>query len=203
MNGKVLSLFTKNNLYNDIGLKNLEMRKYVWAQLNILRGCFHSDSIVCAQRNSDGKDLLVTASLDQSVRYWTFDPKEKMLNSTLKLQLDFTPINICSHGDHLVICTRENDNYVLHVWNKEEKKGSIVTDHEEEIVSISINDNQKDNIILLTGSNKGELKLWDLKGLKKIDNLKSHRAGINGIIFIKDQLITGSTDKFKQLRFWS
>jgi WD40 repeat protein len=135
-------------------------------QLACLTG--HKDRVTCIGSTPDG-DYLVSGGWDQSVRTWDIEKKRQLAHSHVGHPVNCLDI---SPDGQLIACGAHD---TIEIWNPLENSEQLLCrDHEGPIWWVDFIPDQRQ---LLTGSDDGSLRLWDLgdgEEKRQISNIGGH-----------------------------
>lgn len=197
LTGEKLCEINNKSFLKELGINSLNERSRIWKLMFELKGVLHTGRILGI---TYFENTILTWASDKSVRVWNLG-ENNQLNSTLKLQLDYDISCVAFNGR--VVAVAKSEEPLITLWDVTGGELSTLNHHEEVITSMQFHENG----LLLSTSSSGEIRVADIQTLET-KYLKGHRAKVNNAKFNPNtnvenmEIISGSMDKFKQLRFW-
>jgi WD40 repeat protein len=149
------------------------------------------DVITAIAFSPDGK-LVLTASLDLTVRLWDLDGN--MLHIFKDHGARIGSVSFSPDGQRVL--TGSSDR-TARLWDLNGKMVHIFKGHKGEVLSAAFS---PDGQTILTGSTDSTARLWDLSG-KPLQTFRGHNASVSKVAFSPDgkTILTGSYDQTARL----
>lgn len=151
----------------------------------------HFGKVLSVAFRGEESDCFSTCSSDGTVRFWNMNEYSVLSSSSFKGA--HIPRDICFVRDIIFSCWDNGSLRSIDSMNGEalwERKEA----HRSGIECLLSGRNSK---YLISGGTEGAIKVWSVKGLNLISNLKDHRLGVTCFELFEDDLhfLSGSRDK--------
>ncbi|OFX23090.1 MAG: hypothetical protein A2041_06150 [Bacteroidetes bacterium GWA2_31_9b] len=155
----------------------------------------HTSVVVAVATSSDSK-FFVSASNDKTIRKWNLTTFESELLVTSESKINTIKVS----PDNKYVTAGTQDGKVI-IWNMDNISSPQIINEESKnaITSICYNHNGS---WLVSGDSKGNVKIWETKNYKLIDNLEGHRSRIYDIEFSPDDNLLASSSLDGTVRMW-
>lgn len=158
----------------------------------------HEDAVRSVAFSRDGQ-LIVSGSLDQTVRLWDAQTRQQIGDP---LQGHNSPVySVAFSPDGSRIVSGGGDNK-LRVWETQSRQQiGELPGHEAAVLSVAFS---SDGQRIVSGGGDKKLRLWDAQSLQIIAvSQEEHDDSVNSVAFSPDgqQIVSGSADQ--KLRLWS
>lgn len=161
------------------------------AVIQTFRG--HEGSVTSLDFSADG-ELLVSSSLDRTVRIWSAENGESLATLQLPDSVFDSVIWMDAAGENYIAAA--DNTGTITIW-QQQATGWQITDqllHDDRVEAIAVDTNGER---LVAGLRSGLIYIWSLESRRQIvDPLRQHNAGILGLAFSPDghYLVTASRD---------
>ena len=158
----------------------------------------HSAAVTACKFVKNGR-VLITASLDGSVRAWDLIRYRNFRILTTPTRLSFTSLAVDPSGD--VICAGSSDSFEIHIWSLQ--TGQLLDQlagHEGPVSTLSFTPNGG---VLVSGSWDRTVRIWNIFGRTQTSEPLKLQADVLDLAVRPDskQLAIATLDG--QLTFWS
>ncbi|HAN18515.1 MAG: hypothetical protein A2X13_08200 [Bacteroidetes bacterium GWC2_33_15] len=153
-------------------------------------------SIVVAIAVSPDSKYFISVSNDKTIRKWDLSTFE----STILIQNEAKINTIKISPDNKNITAGTQEGKIIN-WDIENISSPKIIYEEGKNAITSITYNHRGNW-LVSGDSKGNVKIWDTKNYKLIDNLEGHRSRIYDLDFSPDDQLLASSSLDGTVRMW-